>query len=79
MTKFWLFPCRRNTTHPYGDSFHLFGLKWTSSFIAFSVDDEEIGRVTPPGGGFWQLGALQGENIWKDGSKMAPFDQEVSN
>ena len=35
----------------------------------------KMGHVNPPEGGFWQLGEFSGNNIWSDGSKMAPFDQ----
>jgi hypothetical protein len=51
--------------------------------LQFAVDGEEIGKVTPPEGGFWELGMFNssigtGDNPWIYGSKMAPFDKEVS-
>lgn len=63
----------------YDTDFHLYQLEWTPDYLKFSVDNNEIGRVTPPAGGFWDLGELPAtgvENPWKSGTKMAPFDQE---
>jgi len=46
--------------------------------MEFYIDDEFLGRVDPPAGGFWELGQpFQGPNIWANGSPMAPFDQNV--
>ena len=42
------------------------------------MDYQDLGTVTPPAGGFWELGGLGGNNIWAGGNKMAPFDQPVS-
>lgn len=59
--------------------FHLYQLNWTPDNISFSIDDEVIGTVTPPEGGFWELGHLGNtglDNPWKRNTKMAPFDQE---
>ncbi len=42
----------------------------------FSVDGVQIGSVSPPEGGFWELGGFPGDNIWADGTQMAPFDQD---
>ena len=48
----------------------------------FAVDGEEILRVAPGPGGFWELGGFDQraayDNPWKGASRMAPFDQEVS-
>ena len=45
------------------------------------VDGEEILRVDPGPGGFWDFGDFdrkQGyNNPWQGASRMAPFDQEV--
>ena len=45
------------------------------------VDGEEILRVDPGPGGFWDFGEFdrkQGyNNPWQGASRMAPFDQEV--
>ena len=69
--------CRRNLTDAFGDGFHLYGVTWTDTYISFTVDGEEIGRVTPPQGGFWEYGNFTGDNLWENGEHMAPFDQEV--
>jgi hypothetical protein len=48
-------------------------------YIRFGIDDVEIGRITPPAGGFYELGNFASEGIanpWASGSKMAPFDKE---
>ena len=39
------------------------------------VDNQQILRVAPPGGGFHELGHTS--NIWAGGQRMAPFDREV--
>ena len=45
--------------------------------IQFYIDDELIGQVIPPLAGFWELGGFQGNNIWINGTILAPFDQNV--
>lgn len=64
----------------YADDFHVYGMDWTNTSMVFTVDGEEVGSVTPPAGGFWELGKLNenpgGESVWKGGERMAPFDQE---
>ncbi len=62
---------------PFGDSFRTYGLEWDTEGIRFTLDGELTGEVYPPEGGFWELGGFEGENIWEDGTKMAPFDKEV--
>lgn len=69
----------KNLASGFDLDFHRYQLEWTADYIKFSVDDEETGRVTPPVGGFWELGGLAStglDNPWKRDSKMAPFDQE---
>ncbi|KAF0306960.1 Beta-1,3-glucan-binding protein [Amphibalanus amphitrite] len=60
--------------------FHVYGVEWTPEGITFSVDGADIGSVTPPEGGFWELGEFDQDtwrdNPWQGRSKMAPFDQE---
>lgn len=60
--------------------FHRYQLEWTPDYIKFSIDDEETGKITPPDGGFWELGNYSHygiENPWRGSkSKMAPFDNE---
>ncbi|KAJ8935957.1 hypothetical protein NQ318_015792 [Aromia moschata] len=69
----------QNNAAGYNADFHNYQLEWTPDLIKFSIDDVVIGTVTPPEGGFWELGELDPtglENPWKSGSKMAPFDEE---
>jgi hypothetical protein len=54
-----------------------------SGFLKFAIDDQEIGRITPAEGGFWEVGEFNStigtaDNPWKYGTQMAPFDKEVS-
>ncbi|XP_066140780.1 beta-1,3-glucan-binding protein-like [Euwallacea fornicatus] len=63
----------------YDRDFHVFKLVWNPDRLEFWVDDEEIGRVTPPGGGFYEFAKFAGsgwENPWVNGTKMAPFDEK---
>lgn len=54
-----------------------------SEFIRFSIDDVELGRIAPGAGGFWEHGGFGNgrniENPWRYASRMAPFDQKVTN
>ncbi|KAK7498940.1 hypothetical protein BaRGS_00009749 [Batillaria attramentaria] len=65
---------------PRGESwhnaFHTWRLDWTPEGLVTYVDDEEVLRVTPPAGGFYELARLEGDNLWSSGTKMAPFDQD---
>ena len=63
---------------PYGDSFHTWAFEWDEDGMRFFVDDTDLGSVYPPEGGFWEMGGFNGVNLWEDGEKMAPFDQDVS-
>lgn len=63
----------------YDNDFHLYQMEWNSDHISFSIDDQLIGSITPPDGGFWELGNLAQTNVnnpWNGYTKMAPFDQE---
>lgn len=60
----------------FDNGFHKYRLTWTPDFIAFSVDGEETGRVTPTNEGFYKLGHLTGPNPFVRGTKMAPFDKD---
>lgn len=57
----------------FHNAFHNFQVEWTDDHIKFSVDNNEMGTISPPGGGFWELGGFDGNSIW--GSRMGPFDQ----
>lgn len=55
-------------------------MEWTPTFIKFSIDDIETGKI-PAADGFWQRGNFNAkvfnvENPWKYGTLMAPFDKE---
>lgn len=60
----------------YDTNYHNYVVEWTPDYIAFSVDNQEIGRINPPKGGFYEFAHLSGDNPWASGSKMAPFDEE---
>lgn len=61
----------------FAADFHVYGLEWLPTGMNFYVDNELIGSVSPPAGGFWKLGGFHGQNIWSSGTIMAPFDQRV--
>jgi len=58
----------------WSSGFHTWKLEWTQDHLATFVDGHQIMKVTPPGGGFHELGHTS--NIWAGGEKMAPFDKE---
>uniref|UniRef100_A0A6P7GVM9 Beta-1,3-glucan-binding protein-like n=1 Tax=Diabrotica virgifera virgifera TaxID=50390 RepID=A0A6P7GVM9_DIAVI len=63
----------------FDQAYHKYQVEWTPDYIKFSLNDREIGKVTPPSGGFWELGNLEKTrlpNPWRGSSKMAPFDAE---
>ena len=53
-------------------------MDWTPDHIAFLFDGVETYRLTAPGqpGGLWDMAGFQGDNIYKAGGAMAPWDQE---
>lgn len=61
----------------FNSDFHKYKLKWTPQSIAFFLDGSQVGNI-PVGDGFWKRGNFNGDNLWAYGTKMAPFDQEVS-
>lgn len=69
---------RRNSSPGYNADFHLYQLEWTPDYLKFSLDNVELGTITPTAGGFWELGAFPAnvENPWRFATKMAPFDEE---
>ncbi|KAK4020527.1 hypothetical protein OUZ56_002493 [Daphnia magna] len=62
----------------FASDFHIFGLQRLPQSIRFYVDGILIGEITPPDGGFWEVGQLYrdpgGPNIWGNGTTMTPFD-----
>nr|AAZ08505.1 gram negative bacteria binding protein 2 [Mastotermes darwiniensis] len=68
------------TGQGFDTDFNLFQFEWTPNYIEFRVNNESIGIVRPPDGGFWELGQFSSQvgavdNPWIYGNKMAPFDQ----
>lgn len=66
----------QNNPVGYNNGFHRYELEWTDSLVRFSVDGTVMGTV-PVGNGFWERGNFTGDNIWRSGDQMAPFDDEV--
>ena len=50
-------------------------------FMKFSIDNSPLAIITPHAGGLWHFGnfSTHMENPWRNGAKMAPFDQEVDS
>ncbi|XP_044739907.1 beta-1,3-glucan-binding protein-like [Chrysoperla carnea] len=59
--------------------FHIYTLIWSPFGFEFYLDDDLIGTIYPPFGGFWELGEFEKQtnfsNPWEDQSYIAPFDQ----
>ncbi|XP_057370125.1 beta-1,3-glucan-binding protein-like isoform X1 [Daphnia carinata] len=64
------------TDGSFATEFHTYGLRWLPTGIVLLIDDEVVGSVYPPAGGFWKLGGSSGTNIWQNGTIMAPFDKQ---
>ncbi|XP_063234625.1 beta-1,3-glucan-binding protein 1-like [Bacillus rossius redtenbacheri] len=60
------------------DDFHVYSLEWTPDHMLFSVDGQQVHRITPPEGGFGALPdfSAASDKPWSRGSNMAPFDKE---
>lgn len=56
--------------------FHSYKVEWNPQHIKFFFDNSFVGEI-PVGHGFWDRGHFNGDNIWKHGTPMAPFDTEV--
>lgn len=67
----------KNNQTGFHSEFHKYSFIWNESGIRFFVDDTEIAFVST-GDGFWKRGGFNGDDIWSSGTKIAPFDQEVS-
>jgi len=65
-----------NGDNDFSNDFHKYKLEWNQDGLSFFIDDEYIGGVYPPNGGFWEYGGFWGNNLWQSGSKMAPFDDD---
>ena len=75
MIKFWSWRITQNPD--YASDFHLYRVEWLPTGFQFFIDDQMIGEMQPPAGGFWELGGFKGQNLWSGGTVMAPFDQQV--
>ncbi|KAL3858963.1 hypothetical protein ACJMK2_009208 [Sinanodonta woodiana] len=64
----------RQNNNGWNSDFHVYSLDWTQNQLVISVDNQEVLHVNPPGG-FWHYGGFSGDNLWKSGEHMAPFDQ----
>ncbi|CAG7825585.1 unnamed protein product [Allacma fusca] len=64
----------------FDEKFHLYSVEWTPDNITFFLDDVPTKVITPPEGGFWELGGFDRSvpNPWEnsDNQRMAPFDQK---
>ncbi|ENN72429.1 hypothetical protein D910_04835 [Dendroctonus ponderosae] len=63
----------------YSSDFHTYKLIWAPESLSFYVDDKETGRISPPEGGFWELGNFSDDDVsnpWVDGTNSAPFDAQ---
>lgn len=67
---------RRNNASGFHSSYHIYEFIWNEDGIKFLLDGVEYGSV-PAADGFWKRGNFPGDDIWKSGTKMAPFDDEV--
>ncbi|ODN06057.1 Beta-1,3-glucan-binding protein [Orchesella cincta] len=65
---------KRNDPAGFHSKFHNYGLIWTPDQFIFTLDDEIMGTITPPPGGFWEMGNFTGPKLW-DNNKMSPFNQ----
>ena len=75
---FFFIPLRSLSSGSFSSDFHIFSVEWFPTGITFKVDGQVTGSVSPQTGGFWQLSGLTGSNPWASGTKMAPFDKNVS-
>lgn len=66
-----------NNGKGYNNGFHKYGMLWNDEGVKFSVDGIKFAYI-PAGKGFWKRGGFPGDNIWKNATKMAPFDEEVN-
>ena len=71
-TSWW----KQNFENDFSNDFHTYKIEWNPDGISAYIDGEYTGGVFPPAGGFWEYGGFHGNNIWKDGTKMAPFDKD---
>lgn len=63
----------------FSSDFRTYRLEWNPDGLHSFVDDQIVGSIQPPEGGFWGLSGFNNtnQNPWANGTIMAPFDQEV--
>lgn len=66
----------RNNESGFDKAFHKYEMVWNENGIKFLVDGIEFGYAAA-GEGFWKRGKFTGDNIWTNGTRMTPFDEEV--
>jgi len=64
----------KNLAEGWDAEFHNYQTEWTPDYMSFSVDGEEIGRITYPEGGMWEHGEF--ETDWP-GKKKTMQDQPL--
>jgi len=65
----------------FDKAFHVYSVEWTPQHVRYFIDNEVLGTVSPPAGGFWELGQFPDniENPWQYSTtnpRMAPFDEK---
>ncbi|ERL93924.1 beta-1,3-glucan-binding protein-like [Dendroctonus ponderosae] len=69
----------KSNSSGFNKDFHIYKVVWNPEGFQFYIDEELIGTLNPPIGGFWELGNFENStkpNPWSAGTKMAPFDQQ---
>ena len=59
----------------FDNDFHVYKMKWAEDSITLYVDDKEVHNMKTEDGGLWHKFNFNGENLWINGTKLAPFDQ----
>eukprot|EP00916_Digyalum_oweni_P008853 GHVL01014792.1.p1 GENE.GHVL01014792.1~~GHVL01014792.1.p1 ORF type:complete len:450 (+),score=24.77 GHVL01014792.1:43-1392(+) len=59
----------------FADNFHTYWIDWTADYVKLGVDSHTLIAFNTPSQGYWHEGNFQGNNIWANGGKDAPFDR----
>ncbi|KZS21408.1 Beta-1,3-glucan-binding protein [Daphnia magna] len=72
----WMSKAQGNVS--FSSDFRTYRLEWNPDGLHSFVDDQIVGSIQPPEGGFWGLSGFNNtnQNPWANGTIMAPFDQE---
>lgn len=68
---------KRNSARGFHESYHKYECIWDDSSIKFLLDGVQYGHAPVEEDGFLNGEKFPGDKIWKSGTKMAPFDEEV--